>query len=409
MRVWPLLATGVVFISSAVAFTQTQTGNWPVHRWHNLAMPTNLRADEIITLLNSTATSDADGTGTGDVACPLVPIMQRQGEVQSFTFGDGSLDTQQEVTEVVSRERGAYVVNEINYCGGPPNPGFFIIGCATVGSNGAIAVINRSNRTADARLWLHEYGHTKGLRHSSVAGNVMEDGGNINAAQCRAFQRTNLPLVAQPLQIPEITQTEPIERFVRRTFYEAVPWELARRFKPSAVPFLIRQLRAPAPGVSLPTVVGTLGVIGDPRAVQPLIAFIERGVGQLSQEEYGAKKGALHALGLIAAQAPSPAATTYLARGMDPSFWADRLRWTLPYSTATATRDTQMLKAAIWGNAFSGRPQAGNAFQQLRVRLMTPALANSAAADLPELLVEAEAVWQQVSREGVAQFYLKKR
>ena len=83
----------------------------------------------------------------------------------------------------------------------------------------------------------------------------------------------------------------------------------AIRYGTGDIPTLLAQLDNHDQDVSISTVVETLGIIGDVRAIQPLIAFIERGEGELSDDFYGAKKGVLFALGHIAAQTRSPEQT----------------------------------------------------------------------------------------------------
>jgi hypothetical protein len=385
-----------------------EEGNFPVHRWRGLSAPDDERADDALVAFNNLAATDRDGSGTLDVQCPITPQVRRQGPVTAFSFGDGSLDTQSEVTQVVSRERGAYVVNEINYCGGPPDPGNFIIGCATVGSHGAIAVVNRSTAQRDGRLWLHEYGHTKGLGHRGHSSNIMQSGSDITAAQCPLFQVFEGERLLGGETLPERGATpEPIATFVRREFFEGVPWAEADQYGPADVPFLLGQLRSPSNGVSLPTVVGVLGVIGDTRAVQPLIQFITRHQGAIGYELYSAKKAALLSLGLIAAQAEAPEALAYLYRGLDPAHWQSVLRWRLPYAAPAETRDWQMVKAATWGVAVSGRPEAGVALQRLDARLRSRAFAGRTPPnDLDELLQTARDAHRAVAAQGVERFYL---
>ena len=93
----------------------------------------NARADAILAdATNVLRTND----GSGDVACAVELV--RQGNVTTFTAGDGSIDSQAEFTAVVINPPGNIkVVNAINWCGSlSPN----IIGCAPVPGN-ALAVV----------------------------------------------------------------------------------------------------------------------------------------------------------------------------------------------------------------------------------------------------------------------------
>lgn len=396
------------------------TGNFPIFRYRTSTID-DARADLILGRANQIlATND----GSYDVSCPLTPPLARRGNVDVFTFTDGNIDTRQEMATLLNRPGGgAYVVNEINYCGGFPTPGFTILGCADTDT--PIVVVRRSDLQTEAVLWAHEYGHVKGLGHWEDLRNIMRSHIGTNHTmvydwQCRSYQhreRSAPQLDPQPVRhlgkvIPQQTQQRdqqvPVLEFIKLQFIQGVPFEQAARYSTTDVPVLLRQLAEPSPGVYLPTLVGTLGVIGDTQAIQPLIAFIERGRGQLSDEMYGAKKAALLALGHIAAQRPAQRAIDYLTQGMDPRYWERTLQWQLPYEATRGIRNWQMVKAAAWGLGFSGHLEGARTLEQAQTR------AKGAIAefpqDLPDLLQEALKV-NNLIRElgGLRQFYIRNK
>jgi hypothetical protein len=160
--------------------------------------------------------------------------------------------------------------------------------------------------------WFHELGHVHNLAHVDLnlparqSTNIMHKTiyythTMVRDWQCAAYQTSLSPhqeqLATADSAISEGSaknqQPPQISEFIRQDFIEGVPWTDAEAYTSDDLPLLNAQLAHPDPDVSLPTVVATLGVIGDVRALQPLIDFIESGTGTLSYDEYSARKGAL--------------------------------------------------------------------------------------------------------------------
>ncbi len=59
--------------------------------------------------------------GQGDVACPIE--FQRGGSISVFAAGNGVIDSQASLNEVMAAPGRAKVVSEISFCSGPPPPG----------------------------------------------------------------------------------------------------------------------------------------------------------------------------------------------------------------------------------------------------------------------------------------------
>ena len=388
-------------------------GNFPIFRYQTATLD-DARGDAIVGRANSHLTTN---DGSYDVACPLNPPLARQGSVQAFNFTDGNIDTSSEMSNLLNRPGGAaYVVNEINYCGGAPGPGFTILGCATTGA--PIVVVRRTNLQTEGILWAHEYGHVKNLGHTDQFGNVMHsqignDHTMVHDWQCRNYQRQGVPVVIQNPQAQEQTgQRVPVLVFIRRQYIHGVPFEQAEQYTSADVPLLLEQLERPAEGVYLPTLVGTLGVIGDTRAIRPLINFIERGRGRLTDDQYGGKKAALLALGHIANKHLSDRAVTsqtidYLTQGLDPAYWGRVLNWQLPYEGSRETRNWQMVKAAAWGLGLSGHNQGAQVLQQRLERAR--AADSNVPPDLPDLLQAAFTANGVVARTGLRNYYTRRQ
>ena len=100
---------------------------------------------------------------------------------------------------------------------------------------------------------------------------------------------------------PVFAQGQDIKSFVSQLYIEGVPYEEATLFDPdAAVPTLLDMLADPNEEQHWPNVVTTLGMLGDARAVEPLIQFLEEDPGKrLSHVHYIAKTGVMMALGYL--------------------------------------------------------------------------------------------------------------
>jgi hypothetical protein len=124
--------------------------------------------------------------GAGDVACKVRLV--RDGNVTTFTSGDGSIDSSAEFSTVLGLPGYVKVVRSINWCGGLI-PG--VIGCAPVSGN-SFAVV-RFIPNLEGILWAHEYGHTKGLNHRSdsdavMNGTISNTRLKVTSTECTAYR-----------------------------------------------------------------------------------------------------------------------------------------------------------------------------------------------------------------------------
>lgn len=157
-----------------------RTANLVVRR-HSTAQLTAAEADSIF-LSATQVLSQSDSTT--DFRCPVA--LARAGNVGVFTAGDGSIDNQNEFNALQS---GINVVNNISWCGSlTPN----VIGCASLPGN-RIAVV-RTSTAWEGILWAHEYGHNKGISHSTATNAVMRgaissQNRNVNMHECNDFKK----------------------------------------------------------------------------------------------------------------------------------------------------------------------------------------------------------------------------
>lgn len=144
---------------------------------------TDARAD---TILNDMTNIAKVVDGSDDVSCEIE--FERNGSVMTFSTGDGSIDSSAEFSAVNGLSGNVKVVNEINWCGSLA-PG--IIGCAPVPGNSLVVV--RFTNSMEGVLWIHEFGHNKGLPHRDIANAIMRpfigvDHRRMNSSECNAYR-----------------------------------------------------------------------------------------------------------------------------------------------------------------------------------------------------------------------------
>jgi PBS lyase HEAT-like repeat-containing protein len=382
-----------------------------VRRFTTAAL-TNANADSILADATTVLKTDE---GAGDVACSVT--LARAGSVATFTQGDGSIDSGAEFSSLIALPGHVKVVNAINFCGTLlPN----VIGCAPVPGN-SLAIV-RFTAGMEGILWLHEFGHNKGLSHRNDANAVMNGTigptrRRVTSAECGAYGTLGQPAIAPaaaaaPAEAADVSPPDvrsmDIKEFVRQTFIHGVPYEEASRYPPDVVPTLLEMLKDRAEEPHWPNIVVVLGMIGDERALDPLIAFIEQGGGTLSAAHYRAKTSAIMSLGYLINKTGNRKALDYLARGLVPEAWAARAAASrAPYQATTIERNRDFAKHAILGLALSGHPEAAQALRSLQ----QPAVNESQRrfrAQVSDLVAQALKEHQQISSRGLADYYRSK-
>jgi len=207
-------------------------------------------------------------------------------------------------------------------------------------------------------------------------------------------------------------QASDIRAFVHEVYIEGVPYEEAIRFDAStAVPILLSMLADPKEEDYWPNIVITLGMLGDERAVEPLIKFLEQDVpgGRLSRSHYIAKTGVLMALGYLINKSGSQKVLTYLRDSVKPNIWKERkLGWASPYDGDAEARDLQLSKTAILGLALSGHPSAAEALRSLQKPAKTE-MEKRFQDRVSAVVAEALSAHRTISAEGLARYDRKRR
>lgn len=191
-----------------------------------------------------------------------------------------------------------------------------------------------------------------------------------------------------------------VQTFVRQTFVHGVPYTQASQYGSEDATVLLQMLSDPNEADYHANIVVTLAMIGDDRAVAPLINLIESSASNtLSADEYTIKTSALISLGYLANLTTSIQALTYLIDGLQANVWQTRnLDWTSPFHADLSQRNQQMISLSIIGLALSGKPLA-------REALLTLQLANTLTASDQALIEEALSAHATISSQGLAEYY----
>ncbi|MEK7992298.1 MAG: hypothetical protein AAB403_00695 [Planctomycetota bacterium] len=211
--------------------------------------------------------------------------------------------------------------------------------------------------------------------------------------------------------VSAVAQPADIKLFIRETYIHGVPYEKASQFDLTAVPLLLEMLASAQEERYWPNIVVTLGMIGDQRAVDPLIAFLSRSVrAELSHSHYVAKTSVLMALGYVINKTRNRTALNYLKESVEePAVWGRRaIRWTSPYHASEDDRNSALSESAVIGLALSGEASAGTALRSLQKPGKT-ASAKRFRAQITErgLLSDALRDHGVIAREGLRAYYGK--
>src|SRR4051812_14932644 len=79
-------------------------------------------------------------------------------------------------------------------------------------------------------------------------------------------------------------QSISINEFVKRVYVHGVPFEEAVQYGSTVTPELIKMLEDPSYAPYWSNVVVTLGMVGDSRAIKPMLKFLQAGTGEIPAE-----------------------------------------------------------------------------------------------------------------------------
>jgi hypothetical protein len=372
---------------------------------------TELDADRILADMSDVLrTSD----GPDDIECNI--SFCRDGGIEEFAIDDGIIDNSAELAAVAAIPQDIKAVRGINFCKG----GFSSFQGCRVGDTFIVRV--GFIGSADPVNWAHEYGHVRGLpdRKATDVHFVMRLGTSagsrrVSSSECTAFRSGPSssalgvsmpgPAFAAPAATSIPAPLADIQDFVRQVFIHGVPYETVMRYGFQTVPTLLEMLADPKEKQAWPNIVIVLGMLGDERAVTPLISLIEQNhQGQLDYFQYDAKRSAIFGLGYLINKSGNQEALSYLKDGLDPSAWTKRgITWTSPERETAAARNRELTRMTIIGLGLSGDPSAAEALRAL----LAPATATAPGfrQQMSGVIWEALRANQRIAAEGLAGYY----
>jgi len=144
--------------------------------------------------------------------------------------------------------------------------------------------------------------------------------------------------------------------------------ELSASYDASVTPELIAMLNAGQEEAHWPRVAHMLGVVGDERAVEALITFVEKPSTQrLSNAQHDSRQAAIMSLGYLINRSGNERALRYLVEGLTPSVWRQRNVQGIPsWMNSNAEYDSLLSTYALMALSLSGHPRAGEALRSLQ-------------------------------------------
>ncbi len=359
------------------------------------ALPTQLDAVRVDGIFVEMTGLVQGADGSTDVACEIG--FARFGQLGTFTSDEipFSINNEADFRRVDGIGGSVKVVGEINWCG---RLGVGIIGCAS--TPGPRLAVVRFTPNQEAVLWTHEFGHTTGSPHRDGAGalmqpfigadhrgvdqgectrliagsEVVQSGSTMLAARASAASDRAVPASAREssgMILASAVGPEPVQSFVRKGFFEGVPYNQAKLYSDDDVPELQRLLQDPAAEDTWRNVVGTLGAIGTERAKDVLITYLFSDPdGQLSPAAYIAKSDVPVALGWLVHKSDDREALELLINATDGDWWvAQGIDWSTPIHRNREDLIASLVTKAIIGLTLSGTEEAEIRLAQLQGQL----------------------------------------
>jgi len=169
---------------------------------------------------------------------------------------------------------------------------------------------------------------------------------------------------------PAFAQSRQILSFVQQVYIEGVPYDRVKKLNPdSALPELLNLLGDTKHIKSWPNIVVTLGMLGDERAVEPLISFLNRDMSgrRLSHSHYIAKSSVVMALGYIVNESKNKRALDFLIESATPEAWKQKsITWRSPYHRDEADLHKQLATMSVLGLGLSGDPSAAEKLKSMQ-------------------------------------------
>ncbi len=377
---------------------------------HATALLDEARADAILSdasLVLQSADSEED------IACAVT--FARQGPVEVFAEGDGSVDSGIALAQVFGIPAGVKTVRDVNFCQGTFNTSYR--GCGLTNQDNLI--VERYLADLEGILWAHEFGHNKGLPHRDTAThNLMfwalgTNRREVNASECSAFRGVAIAVAdigpSLPVQLAERDRPlPPVQEFVTQIYFDGLPLDQAAGYGDQHVDILVAMLNDPEQVLYHENIALTLGMIGSARAADPLISYIgspppasdDPMVARLAHK---GKVGAVVALGYLVNLGDSERALAFLTGFTSPAVLAESVGRGTSIDNAAGA---DLRKYALIGLGLSGDERAAEHLQLLS-RMSSTIVPQGAtpAFDVTGILDQSIELNEEVSDEGLIEYY----
>jgi len=198
-----------------------------------------------------------------------------------------------------------------------------------------------------------------------------------------------------------------VEEFVQQIYFEGVPYEKASQYGPDAVPKLLAMLKDPNEKAYRSNIIVTLGIIGDDRALEPMLKVLESDGDQLKPEDFAAKSSVLMSLGYLINKSQNEKALAYLKSHTTPEGWqGSKLTTAEGLQASTDERSQQLSTLAVIGLALSGHPEAKNILRSLGENVKAMGT-TTFARQMSSVVDEAMKAHEAIAKEGLAAYYQK--
>lgn len=198
-----------------------------------------------------------------------------------------------------------------------------------------------------------------------------------------------------------------VQEFVHQVFIEGVPYAGVAQYGSDDVPTLLAMLNEPQEKAHWSNIVVTLGIIGDDRAVDPLINFLDGNGEMASRDDFAARSSALMSLGYLINKSKNEKALAYLKGHMTPKGWRGSKMVTAGTLQASQdARSQQLSTLAILGLALSGDPLAKEALESLQKGMRTGE-PTAFARQMDSTVTEALKAHEIIAKEGLPAYYQK--
>jgi len=198
-----------------------------------------------------------------------------------------------------------------------------------------------------------------------------------------------------------------VEEFVQEIYFEGIPYEQASQYGQDDVPKLLAMLKDPNKKAYRSNIIVTLGIIGDDRAVEPMLEVLDSAGDQFKPEDFAAKSSVLMSLGYLINKSQNEKALAYLKSHTTPEGWqGSQLTTAEGLQASTDERSQQLSTLAVIGLALSGHPEAKNTLRSLgeNVKALGP---TKFAKQMSSVVDEAMKAHETIAKDGLAAYYQK--